>query len=76
MRKNTDVIKYCNKCGKEILVKYDAAYHQGTLLQTEWGYFTNKDGEKHSFCLCEACYDQMISEFKIPIVVKHKTELV
>lgn len=69
-------IKYCNKCGKEILVKYDAAYHEGAVLQVEWGYFTSKDGEKHTFCLCEECYDNMISGFRIPVVVKHKTELV
>lgn len=71
-----DSIRYCNKCGKEIHVKYEAAFHGGAELQVEWGYFTRKDGEKHTFCLCEACYDKMISGFQIPVKVEHKTELV
>lgn len=76
MMQKTDSIKYCNKCGKEILVKYEAAYHHGVGIQVEWGYFTGKDGEKHSFCLCETCYDQLVSGFEIPVTIEQKTELV
>lgn len=71
-----DTVKYCNKCGKEVLVEYDAAFHQSARIQVEWGYFTNKDGEKHTFCLCESCYDKMVSEFIIPITIENKTEFV
>ena len=41
----------------------------------EWGYFSEKDMMRHSFILCEACYDKMISNFAIPIVEIEVTEL-
>ncbi|NLL92600.1 MAG: hypothetical protein GX225_00420 [Clostridiales bacterium] len=40
-----------------------------------WGYFSEKDGERHSFDLCEDCYDAMIKNFKIPICIEKRTEL-
>ena len=33
----------------------------------EWGYFSEKDGERHHFDLCESCYDDLVSSFKIPV---------
>lgn len=29
------------------------------LIQKQWGYFSQKDGETHTFCICERCYDEM-----------------
>ena len=54
----------CNKCGKEI--------SQGDVLSVDkrWGYFSDKDNEVHHFDLCEACYDEMVLGFQIPIEVE------
>ena len=34
--------------------------------QVQWGYFSQKDGESHSFDLCEECYDRLTGGFQIP----------
>ena len=44
-------------------------------MKIDWGYFSNKDGETHQFCLCEDCYDEMIKKFRIPVHVSERTEL-
>lgn len=60
-------IQYCNGCGKTIKKAGDM-YQEGVFLaEQEWGYFSGKDGERHSFCLCEECYDRMIRAFVIPV---------
>lgn len=56
MKKN---VNRCNCCGTTIEQK-DFIY-----IEKIWGYFSNqKDGQKHSFCVCEDCYDAWISGFK------------
>lgn len=39
-------------------------------VQKRWGYFSEKDNEVHAFDLCEACYDELISNFRIPIEIE------
>lgn len=68
-------IKACNKCGKEISAKYDALFGEGVIVRVDWGYFSAKDGQRHTFCLCEECYDKIVSEFEIPVTIEEKTEL-
>ena len=51
----------CNKCGKEIAVENGMA-KEDTLSE--------KDNEVHAFDLCEACYDELISNFRIPIEIE------
>ncbi len=67
MRETKGVEKViCNKCGKEIV--------EADVLDVEkrWGYFSNKDNEVHRFDLCEACYDEFISTFEIPIEIENR----
>lgn len=66
----------CNKCGKEL--RYEKGYLKEGSFHGEcsFGYFSNKDGLKHRFDLCEACYDEMISHFKIPVEIIREKELV
>ena len=40
-----------------------------------WDYFSEKDGEVHRFDLCEACYEELISQFKVAVDVEEQTEL-
>ena len=43
--------------------------------QVQWGYFSGKDGESHSFDLCETCYDKWIAAFQIPVERNLENEL-
>ena len=60
----------CNCCGKELTVK-DGIVIEGVFsADCSWGYFSKKDGETHSFDLCEECYDKWISGFQIPVGIQ------
>ncbi len=56
----------CNKCGKEISVVNGHAREGVFSVDQTWGYFSEKDGERHSFDLCESCYDELLDSFLIP----------
>lgn len=58
---------YCNACGKKLKVENGMEMEGVFRGKAEWGYFSEKDGETHSFDLCEACYDKWISAFQIPV---------
>lgn len=60
----------CNKCGKEIFVENGFSREGVFSVDYTWGYFSNKDGERHSFDLCECCYDEMIRSFQIPVEIE------
>ena len=57
---------FCNKCGKEIPVVNGNAQEGVFSIDYNWGYFSEKDGEKHHFDLCEGCYDEFLRSFQIP----------
>ena len=60
----------CNQCGKEIPVSGGHAMEGVFSVDYEWGYFSEKDGERHSFDLCEACYDKLLRSFQIPVEIE------
>lgn len=65
---------FCNMCGK-ILYVFDSRNTEDFLkVRKEWGYFSEKDGIVHSFCLCEKCYDKLVSDFRIPVTETELTE--
>lgn len=61
---------YCNGCGRKIEEEQDLIREGVLRVETKWGYFSHKDGEKHSFCLCEKCYDKMVKMFALPVTVE------
>ncbi|MDD3220093.1 MAG: hypothetical protein PHC41_04775 [Lachnospiraceae bacterium] len=66
---------YCNQCGKQLKMK-NGYFHEGVCsVHQQWGYFSEKDGENHSFHLCEACYDKLVEQFLIPVEVEMETEI-
>lgn len=67
---------YCNKCKKKIVVENEIVKEGMFAVDYRWEYFSKKDGMKHSFDLCENCYDSFVSEFLIPISNEEYTELV
>ena len=64
----------CNKCGKEIKVIRGVAQEDYLEVTKRWGYFSNKDMQKHTIVLCEECYDSWTQELMIPPIVTDDTE--
>lgn len=67
---------YCNKCKKELFVEKGILKEGCFLGESRFGYFSRKDGQKHSFDLCEDCYDKMVKDFSIPVEEEELTELI
>ena len=65
---------FCNMCGKEIKMEKNVAREGVLAVEHTWGYFSEKDGEIHSFDLCEQCYDHLTAQCKIPPAIKKQTE--
>lgn len=51
----------CNGCGREIPLD-TADYFHGEKV---WGYFSEQDGRKDCFDLCEECYQKMTDGFAV-----------
>ena len=66
----------CNCCGKELRKENDIFLEEVIVFEKNWGYFSKKDGEYHTFCLCEECYDKITATFQIPVTVSDRTELI
>lgn len=66
----------CNCCGKSLLIQNGIIKEGYASYRDVFGYFSNKDGQVHSFDLCEACYDKLIAQFKIPVSVEDAREII
>ncbi len=73
--KNTLEKVICNGCGRELKLKNGIVQEGVFRGETHWGYFSSRDGEHHSFDLCEQCYEHLLKVFKIPVTVEEETEL-
>ncbi|MGV8173304.1 MAG: hypothetical protein ACP5M6_03765 [Methanobrevibacter sp.] len=62
-----DVI--CNMCGNKVSRSLGEICDHVHVVQS-WGYFSNKDTERHTFDLCEDCYDKIVGQFKIPVDIQ------
>lgn len=76
LEKNSNILKkvVCNQCGRELKLKngiVQEGIYEGNI---RWGYFSEKDGERHSFDLCEACYERLTGGFFIPVTIEEETE--
>ena len=67
------VEKYCNMCGNKI-TESGLQREDSLRIEKVWGYFSEKDGERHVIHLCEKCYDMWIKSFQIAPVVEEVTE--
>lgn len=68
-------IKRCNRCGREFYTVNNILKEEYIWVEKKFGYFSGKDGEKHSFCLCEKCYDEIVKEFMVPVEIENITEI-
>lgn len=64
----------CNQCGRELKLKNGIVQEGIFTGEARFGYFSGKDGEKHSFDLCEECYDRLVKGFLVPVTVEEETE--
>lgn len=74
MRKDTEI--YCNGCGRKIEYRGEILQEDVLHMEKSWGYFSEKDGERHSLDLCEECYDKWIEKLSIPVTKEEETELI
>lgn len=73
---NTRLIQVvCNQCKRELRIENGYLKEGCLFVDTTFGYFSGKDGMRHRFDLCEACYDKMIARFQIPVEENEVNEL-
>ena len=65
----------CNICTKEIELEQEIIKEGCFSVDYSWGYFSTRDGMRHQFDLCEACYDKLVKEFTIPVTETENTEM-
>ncbi len=65
----------CNQCGRELKVENGYLKEECFSVDYRLGYFSNEDGCRHQFDLCEACYREWIKKFKIPVKCSEEHEL-
>ena len=65
----------CNKCGKTLKMENGMIKEGCFSADTIFGYFSEKDGIRHCFDLCEACYDAITADFSIPVSETEEQEL-
>lgn len=58
----------CNRCGKSI-PKNHGIYEDHIDIYKIWNYFSDHEDEVHKCQICQACWMQIISSFKIPIEI-------
>ena len=66
----------CNICTKEIKLEQEIIKEGCFSVDYSWGYFSSRDGMRHQFDLCEACYDKLVKEFTIPVMELENTEMI
>ncbi|MGL5677237.1 MAG: hypothetical protein ACRDDX_12530 [Cellulosilyticaceae bacterium] len=65
----------CNVCGQDIKQLPHHHTEDYLFVEKEWNYFSAKDLTKHSFVVCETCYDRWIQSFAIPVEEKAVIEV-
>lgn len=65
----------CNQCQKELRVENGYLKEACFSADYVFGYFSERDGVRHRFDLCESCYNKMIAQFRVPVEELQETEL-
>ena len=73
----SDGIHYLQKTpDKKMIVKYGILREGAIHIDHAWDYFSEKDGEIHHLDLCENCYDEIISGFRIAVEKEPAVEMI
>lgn len=65
----------CNCCGRKLKIADGIPMEEACSVDVQWGYFSGKDGENHSFDLCEECYDKITHGFAVPPEIESRIEI-
>lgn len=65
----------CNCCGSVIADADSSDKAVFLAVSKVWGYFSKWDGCRHSFHICEHCYEKMIHTWVYPPDCEEETEL-
>ena len=65
----------CNQCGKALKVENGILKEGCFHGDFAFGYFSERDGVRHKFELCETCYNKLIAGFQIPVEETQEQEL-
>lgn len=66
----------CNRCKKQFDLEKGIVKEGIFEVKYQWSFFSHKDGQIHSFDLCEQCYEAWVKEFQIPVDVEDSTEMI
>lgn len=67
---------FCNVCGRKIKMNQGILREDVLKVEKEWGYFSKKDTKRHTFHVCEDCYDTLVQTFTLPVTVTDENEIV
>ena len=65
----------CNGCGKKLVVERGILREGGFAVNYPWDYFSEKDGTSQTADICESCFEQWMSQFRIPPQTVERTEI-
>lgn len=73
---NRIVNAMCNMCGRNIKIQNGIIMDGVLSVEYKWGYFSDFDGQKHSFDICQECYKKLEKKFVIPIDKEDINEMI
>ena len=78
MQKNKEELnihEHCNVCGKKLTLLPSGEQEETLTVDKTWGYFSGKDTVRHTFAVCEDCYDKWIASFAVAPFEEQASEL-
>ena len=60
----------CNCCRRPLPVENGIVLEDYIHVDKAWGYFSEHDGEKIAFDLCENCTHELTKRFRLPVYKK------
>ena len=64
----------CNCCGRQLRQENGICREDFVRITKKWGYFSDKDLQKHTLIICETCYDNWIQGLAVPPQITEDTE--
>ena len=74
MKKQVEERLICNCCGRALRQENGICREDFVRIVKKWGYFSDKDMQKHTVILCEGCYDSWAQSLMVPPTVTEDTE--
>ncbi len=65
----------CNMCGMEYETENEIARKDFLCIEKDWGYFSEKDGQRHEIIICENCYDKWVKQLRVKPLITQTKEL-